>query len=107
MSARSAWARPQTPPRTSTTGLEKKERKPSKKKREKLEAEKDKEVRGVLKRRKKNHGLKKDLDQGSGGEYRQVHMESLERDKKYCKEHEGIMVGLEKAIAIVAIEEEK
>ena len=35
-----------------------------------------------MKRRKKNHGLKKDLDQGSGGEYRQVHMESLERDER-------------------------
>ena len=75
--------------------------------REKLEAEKDKEVRGVLKRRKKIHDMKKDLDQGSGGEYRQVHMESIERDQKYCREHEGMVVGLVKAIAIVEIEEEK
>ena len=36
--------------------------------REKLEAEKDKEVRGVLKRRKKINDMKKDLNQGSGGE---------------------------------------
>ena len=35
---------------------------------------------------KKIHDMKKDLDQGSGGEYRQVHMESLESDEKYCKE---------------------
>ena len=34
-------------------------------------------------------------------------MESLERDEKYCKEREGIVVGLEKAIAIVEMEEEK
>ena len=34
-------------------------------------------------------------------------MESIERDKKYCREREGIMVGSEKAIAIVEIEEKK
>ena len=34
-------------------------------------------------------------------------MESLERDEKYCKEREGIVVGLEKAIDIVEMEEEK
>ena len=27
-------------------------------------------------------------------------MESIERDKKYCREREGIMVGLEKAVEI-------
>ena len=75
--------------------------------REQLEAEKDKEARGVLKRRKQIHDTKKDLDQGSGGKYRQVRMESLERDEKYCKEREGIVVGLEKAIAIVEMEDEK
>ena len=49
---------------------------------EKLEVEKDKEVKGVLKQRKKIQDMKKDLDQGSGGKYKQVHMEWLERDKK-------------------------
>ena len=60
-----------------------------------------------MKRRKQIHDTKKDLDQDSGGEYRQVHMESIERDQKYCREREGIVVGLERAIAIVEIEEEK
>ena len=60
-----------------------------------------------MKQRKKIHDMKKDLGQGSGGEYRQVHMESMVRDKKYCREREDIVVGLEKAIAIVEIKEEK
>ena len=51
--------------------------------------------------------MKKDLDQGSGGKYRQVHIESLERDEKYCKEREGMVAGLEKAIYIVEMEEER
>ena len=34
-------------------------------------------------------------------------MESLERDEKYGKEREGIVAGLEKAIDIVEMKEEK
>ena len=95
----------QAPGQYSRLGEERKEA--FKEIREKLEAEKDKEVRGILKRRKQIQDMKKDLDQGSGGKYRQVYMELLERDQKYCKEREGIVVGIEKAIALVEIEEEK
>ena len=73
----------------------------------KLENEKDKEVRGVMKQRKKIHDLKKYLDESSGGTYRQVNMESLERYKKDCKEREGMVLGFEKAIVIVEMEEEE
>ena len=60
-----------------------------------------------MKLRKKIHDLKKYLNAGFGGAYRQVHRESLERHEKYCKEREGIVVGLDKAIDIVEIEEEE
>ena len=39
-----------------------------------------------MKLRKKIHDQKKYLDKGSGGEYRQVHVELLERYEKNCKE---------------------
>ena len=51
--------------------------------------------------------IKKEIDQDPGGEYRQVYEEWIDRDKKYCGEREGIVAGLEKALAIVEIEEEK
>ena len=69
--------------------------------RRKLEVEKDKEVRGILKMRKKIQNLKKYLDEGSGGAYRQVQRELLERYKKYCTEREGMVLGLERAIDLV------
>ena len=66
-----------------------------------LKEEKDKEFRGILKMRKKIQNLKKYLDEGSGGAYRQVWRELLERYKKYCTEREGMVLGLERAIDLV------
>ena len=60
-----------------------------------------------MKLRKKIHDLKKYLDEGSGGAYRQVYVESIERNEKYCQEREGMVLGLEKAIDTVKMEEKE
>ena len=54
--------------------------------RRKLEEEKEKEVRGILKMRMKIQNLKRYLEEGSGGAYQQIQRESLERYEKHRTE---------------------
>ena len=67
----------------------------------KLEETKEREISGILKTRMKFKNLKKDLDKGSEGENHQIQRKSIERYKKHCKECEGKIIGLERAIDFV------
>ena len=55
----------------------------------KLEDKKDKEVRGVIKLRKKSQDLKRSLGGGAGGAYRPVYLELLARDERFRREARG------------------
>ena len=75
--------------------------------RRKLEEEKDKEVRGVIKLRKKSQDMERSLGGGAGGAYRPVYLELLARDERYRREREGVITGIERAIDLVELEEEE
>ena len=73
----------------------------------KLEEEMNKEIRGVMRLRKKIHDLKRKINEDPVGAYRQVSVETIDRNEKYYKEHDVMALGLESAIDTVEMEEEE
>ena len=51
--------------------------------------------------------MKRSLGGGAGGAYRPVYLELLVRDERYRREREGVIIGLERAIDLVELEEEE
>ena len=55
----------------------------------------------------KIQNLKRYLGEGSGGAYRQIQREALERYENYCTERESMVQGLDRAIDLVEQAKEK
>ena len=49
--------------------------------------------------------MKRSLGGGAGGAYRPVYMELLARDERYRREREGVVIGIERAIDLLEMEE--
>ena len=60
----------------------------------KLEEEKSKKIRGLLKLCKKIQDIKKSLGKGASGVYRPAYRELLKRHKGYHRERKGMAIGL-------------